>query len=123
MAKYAVNYWNALSGASHNRWHVVEGTDGMIEQVTLSMDNETGDYTRLTRFKAGADTTPFGVYQHTYPEEVFIISGRLYDQTNNIWLEQGHYANRTPGEPHGPFLCEQECIVLEISMLSQSEHT
>ncbi|WP_299013033.1 cupin domain-containing protein [uncultured Photobacterium sp.] len=120
MTKGSVKYWNALSESNHYRWHAVEGTDGMIEQVTLSKDDRTGDYTRLTRFKAGADTTPFGANQHTYPEEVFIVLGRLYDETNNTWLEQGYYANRLPGEIHGPFLCEQECIVLEISTPSQA---
>ncbi|GAB3526948.1 hypothetical protein BIT28_15665 [Photobacterium proteolyticum] len=120
MTKRAVKYWNVLAESSRNRWQVLDGTDGMIEQVTLSMDDSTGDYTRLTRFKAGADTTPFGRNRHDYPEEVFIVSGRLYDQTNGTWLEQGHYANRLPGEIHGPFLCEQECIVLEISTPSQA---
>lgn len=120
MSKHGVKYWNALSESSHHRWHSLDGTDGMIEQVTLTKDDKTGDYTRLTRFKAGADTTAFGCHHHSYPEEIFIVSGRLYDQCNDVWLEQGHYASRLPGERHGPFLCEQECIVLEISTLSQS---
>ena len=120
MTKHAVKYWNVLSESSRNRWLSVDGTDGMIEQVILSKDDITGDYTRLTRFKAGADTSPYGSSRHAYSEEVFIISGRLYDQTNDTWLEQGHYANRLPGEVHGPFFCELECIVLEISTPSQA---
>ncbi len=115
MSKHAVKYWNVLSESSRNRWQALEQTNGMIEQVTLSKDDETGEYTRLTRFKSGADTSSFGSDHHPYPEEIFIISGRLYDQTNKAWLEQGHYANRLPNEVHGPFFCEQECIVLEIS--------
>jgi quercetin dioxygenase-like cupin family protein len=115
VSKHAVKYWNVLSESSRNRWQALEQTNGMIEQVTLSKDDETGEYTRLTRFKSGADTSSFGSDHHPHPEEVFIISGRLYDQTNKAWLEQGHYASRSPGEVHGPFFCEQECIVLEIS--------
>jgi hypothetical protein len=30
--------------------------EGIAEQVTLAIDHETGDYTRLTRFLPGADT-------------------------------------------------------------------
>lgn len=31
----------------------------MAEELTLSMDESTGEYTRLTRFLPGADTSPF----------------------------------------------------------------
>jgi hypothetical protein len=58
--------------------------------------------TRLTRFLPGADTTAFGGKSHAYPEEVFIVSGRLYDRAFDLWLEAGHYASRPPGEMHGP---------------------
>ncbi|UTV30136.1 cupin domain-containing protein [Photobacterium atrarenae] len=115
MSKGSVKYWNAFAEQSRNRWKSLAGTDGMIEQITLGRDPDCGDLTRLTRFKAGADTTPFGSSCHQYPEEVFVVSGRLYDQACERWLEQGDYACRQPGEIHGPFLCEQECIVLEIS--------
>jgi hypothetical protein len=29
-------------------------------------------------------------------EEVFIVSGRLYDAAFGLWLEAGHYASRRP---------------------------
>lgn len=51
----------------------------MADELTLSLDPEIGEYTRLTRFLPGADTTPFGGKRHVYPEEVLIVSGRLYD--------------------------------------------
>lgn len=51
----------------------------MAEEITLSIDGETGEYTCLTRFFPKADTTPLGSKSHDYPEEVFIVSGRLYD--------------------------------------------
>lgn len=88
---------------------------GLRRNLTLSVDPETGEYTRLTRFHPGADTAPFGGKSHQYPEEIFIVSGRLYDQAFDIWLEMGHYASRPPGQIHGPFRTDAGCVVLEIS--------
>ena len=115
MVKSTSTYWNALAAASEDRWQAVEGLEGRVEELTLSMDDETGEYTRLTRFMPGADTSEFGGKHHAYPEEVFIVSGRLYDQAFEMWLEPGHYASRPPGEVHGPFHTETGCLVLEVS--------
>lgn len=115
-------YWNVLDDENSGNWSPIEGTDGMLEELTLSIDAETGDYTRLTRFKAGANTKSSGGKSHSYPEEIYIISGRLYDEAFDTWLEAGHYASRPPGEIHGPFICEQECLVMEISFPSQSKN-
>ena len=119
MSKSTVQYWNVLACSGKNRWKPVADTDGQLEQLTLAMDERTGDYTRLTKFKAGADTTAAGGKSHDYPEEIYIVSGRLFDVAFDLWLEAGHYASRPPGEVHGPFICEQECLVLEISYPSQ----
>src|SRR5262245_42876548 len=81
--------------------------------------SDDGEYTRLTRFRPGADTTPFGGKSHTYPEEVFIVSGRLYDHAFDLWLEAGHYASRPAGELHGPFRTDVGCVVLELSFPSR----
>jgi hypothetical protein len=115
MTKSTSTYWNALSPESRERWTPIKGLEGIAEELTLSIDPVTGEYTRLTRFLAGADTTPFGGKRHTYPEEVFVVSGRLYDQAFDIWLEAGHYASRPPGEIHGPFKTDIGCVVLEVS--------
>jgi len=48
------------------------------------------------------------------------MQGRLYDAAFDMWLETGHYASRPPGEVHGPFIAEEECVVLEMSYPSQS---
>ncbi len=120
MSKNTASYWNVLSPENSGKWEPIEGTEGMLEQLTLAMDGVTGDYTRLTRFKAGADTKKFGSKSHDYPEEIYIISGRIYDEAFDIWLEAGHFASRPPGEVHGPFICEEECLVLEVSHPSQS---
>lgn len=115
MAKTTMTYWNPLEPESQTKWKTVEGLDGIAEELTLSIDPETGEYTRLTRFFPEADTTAFGGKSHDYPEEIFIVSGRLYDQAFDRWLEAGCYASRPPGELHGPFKTEEGCVVLEIS--------
>ena len=121
MSKSTVTYWNPLSAGNENRWAPVKGLEEIAEEVTLSMDEDSGEYTRLTRFHPGADTTKFGGKSHTYPEEIFIVSGRLYDDAFGMWLESGHYASRPPGEIHGPFITDIGCVVLEVSFPNRTE--
>jgi ChrR Cupin-like domain len=115
MPKTTSTYWNTLAPENSARWTRVKGLEGMADELTLSIDGVTGEYTRLTRFHPGADTTPFGGKKHDYPEEVLIVSGRLYDAAFGLWLEAGHYASRPPGEVHGPFHTDVGCVVLELS--------
>ena len=115
MAKTTVTYWSPLSAEHKGTWQPIDGLEGVAEEFTLSIDAETGEYTRLTRFYSGADTASFGAKSHDYPEEIFVISGRLYDEAFNLWLETGHYASRPPGEVHGPFKTDVGCVVLELS--------
>jgi hypothetical protein len=89
MAKSLATYWNPLAPENAGRWAPIRGLEGMAEELTLSIDPNTGEYTRLTRFRPGADTTPFGGKSHTYPEEVFVVSGRLFDEAFGLWLETG----------------------------------
>ena len=120
MAKITTSYWNALTQANNDKWEIIEGSDGLLEQCTLAMDEKTGDYIRLTRFKAGAHTKLFGAKSHEYPEEIMVVKGRLYDGAFEQWLAVGDYASRPPGELHGPFRTDVGCVVLEISYPSQS---
>jgi hypothetical protein len=115
MAKTTATYWNPIDPENQEQWSPVEGLEGIAEELTLSIDNETGEYTRLTRFFPGTDTSLFGGKTHEYPEEIFVVSGRLYDQAFDMWLETGYYASRPPGEVHGPFKTEEGCVVLEVS--------
>ena len=115
MAKTTTTYWNPLRAENRRQWTPVAGLEQMVEELTLSVDATTGEYTRLTRFHAEADTARFGGKSHAYPEEVFIVSGRLYDEAFGLWLEAGHYASRPPGEVHGPFKTDVGCVVLEVS--------
>ncbi len=61
-----------------------------------------------------------GAKSHDYPEEIVVVSGRLYDKAFNMWLEPGCYASRPPGEVHGPFVADGDVVVLEMSYPSQS---
>jgi hypothetical protein len=115
MGKTMVTYWNPLHDNNAGKWQAIPGLEGVAEELTLSIDDRSGEYTRLTRFHPGADTTRFGGKCHNYPEEIFIVSGRLYDCAFEMWLEAGHYASRPPGEIHGPFKTEAGCVVLEVS--------
>ena len=120
MPKTTTHYWNPLDPEQQNQWQAIEGLEGQAEELTLSIDHDTGEYTRLTRFFPGADTTAFGSKRHVYPEEIFIVSGSLYDQAFDMWLETGHYASRQPGELHGPFKTDTGCVVLEVSFPNKS---
>lgn len=80
MTKSTATYWNVLGPQALERWAPVKGLEGIAEELTLNIDEESDEYTKLTRFLPGADTAAFGGKTHLYPEEVFIISGRLYDQ-------------------------------------------
>jgi len=120
MAKTTIKYWNTLCESSRDKWSPISGLESTAEELTLSIDHETGEYTRLTRFKPGANTSSFGAKCHDYPEEIFVLEGRLYDEAFDLWLEAGYYASRPPGEVHGPFRTETGCTVLEISFPNRS---
>jgi hypothetical protein len=118
--KAASFYWNPLSKENLHQWETIEGSDGNLLQLTVAEDPDTGDYTRLTKFKDGYDTRAFGAKSHNYPEEIFVVAGRLYDESFDLWLEPGYYACRPPGEVHGPFRADGEVIILEVSYPSQA---
>lgn len=79
-----VTYWNPLIPKSANFWKPIEGMESRAEELILSSDPVTGEYTKLTRFFPGADTSSFGGKSHEYPEEIFIVEGRLYDQAFDL---------------------------------------
>ena len=113
-------YWNPLANENCKEWEPIEGSDGNLYQLTIAEDPVTGDYTRLTKFKSGYSTKAFGAKGHDYPEEIFVVSGRLYDEAFGVWLEPGYYASRPPGEVHGPFVADGDVVILEVSYPSQS---
>jgi hypothetical protein len=72
MAKSTFTYWNPLDKRNDYKWEVLDGTDRLIEQLTLAIDNISGNYTRLTRFRPGADTKDIGAKYHDYPKVIMI---------------------------------------------------
>jgi hypothetical protein len=119
--KSTATYWNPLAQINSDRWEEIEGSNGNLFQLTLAIDELSGDYTRLTKFKDGYHSGFYGAKSHDYPEEIFVVSGRLYDEAFDLWLETGYYASRPPYEVHGPFLAEGEVIILEMSYPSQKK--
>jgi quercetin dioxygenase-like cupin family protein len=70
-----------------------------------------------------------GTYTHNYwcestarrspdsREEIFVVSGKVYDHTIKRWVYPGEYACRPPGQKHGPFECaaDEGAVVLLIN--------
>ena len=67
MSKSTRRYWNPLTSSE---WTSTTGLEGIAEELTLSIDEKSGEYTRLTRFFPGVDTKEFGEKSHEYPEEI-----------------------------------------------------
>lgn len=109
-----------MAEQNSGEWEIIDGSDGNLSQLTIAEDTESGDYTRLTKFKSGYSTESCGPKSHEYPEEIFVVSGKLYDQAFDMWLEPGFYASRPPGEVHGPFVADGDVVILEMSYPSQS---
>ena len=98
-----VSPWVPAPGVVQGIWHQI-----------LAYDEESGNYTGLTRWEAGVDTTPNGVVQHDYWEEVYILEGEMTDLRLNQTFTRGMYACRPPGMPHGPWQSKQGVLMLEI---------
>ena len=64
MSKSTETYWNPLLSENKLHWKSIDGMEGVAEELTLAIDEESGDYTRLTRFEPGADTSTFGPKSH-----------------------------------------------------------
>ncbi|KAK7061767.1 hypothetical protein R3P38DRAFT_2677927 [Favolaschia claudopus] len=82
----------------------------------LSADPDTGDNTVLLTHKPGS-TWGHPVCTHEYWEEVYIIEGRLFDETLKQWFEAGSYCCRPPGMLHGPFRADDLVGCREICWL------
>ena len=52
-----------IDDESSHEWKEVKGSDGHIWELTIAEDPETGDYTRLTKFKNGYSTDTISLKQ------------------------------------------------------------
>jgi hypothetical protein len=93
-------------------WRPVAGDRLGIKEKILSLDPESGDYTRLLKFPPGIQTKETLV--HDFWEEVWIVSGTLYDMVKKETYLPGFYACRPPGMTHGPYSVPHGCVTFEI---------
>lgn len=97
-----------------DKWTRVPGAvDGLFEKA-LAGDASSGNYTRILRFDPGTDTSPNGVLQHDFWEEVLIVSGSIIDLRLNETFSSGMYACRAPGMKHGPWRSPEGCVTFEV---------
>lgn len=114
MPKPEFEFFDPLASKGH-AWRPMSGdATGQLQEMILSEDPETGDYTRLLRFPPGSDTTVNGVLTHDFWEEVWIIDGAMTDTRLGQAFTKGMYACRPPGMEHGPWTSADGCLTFEI---------
>jgi len=110
MAKPEHEFFDVTSVA----WTPVSGrAEGLYERI-LARDERTGTVTRILRFDPGCNTTPNGVQEHDFWEEIYILQGAITDLTLNQTFSQGMYACRPPGMRHGPWFSKDGCMTFEV---------
>ena len=82
-----------------------------IKEKPLSVDPETGAYTRFVLFVPGFKFSH--ALQHPFWEELLILEGHMIDYGSNTLYTKGSYGLRQPGVVHGPFGTEIGCTLLE----------
>lgn len=98
---------------THTPWESVKGLPGLHKKV-LVRDPDNGNWTGMTKFEPGTDTTPLGVQRHDFWEEVLIVEGSLHDLSLNQTFTKGMFACRPPGMAHGPWVSPDGCVTFEI---------
>lgn len=93
------------------------GGPGVRERI-LSLNEETGDVTRLLKFDAGVETSE--TIAHDFWEEVWILEGELVDLGKKQTFTAGMYACRPPGMVHGPYRVPKGCMTLEFRYYERS---
>jgi hypothetical protein len=88
-----------------------EVSPSVYERV-LARDDDGVGLTRILRWDAGFASTEPAV--HEYVEEVYILSGAMYDTTLDRIFAAGDYACRPPGTLHGPWTSADGCEMLEV---------
>lgn len=92
-------------------WTPIEGEPGLREKI-LSVDPLTGEHTRLLQIDPGYSSDK--VLEHDFWEEVYIVSGEVYDHTMGKTIPTGTYSNLPPGTKHGPYSSDTGCMTIEI---------
>ena len=109
-----------IQNIDHIPWQPVTGAGvsgpGVYQKI-LSVDAETGNFTRLLKFEPGVETTE--TLSHDVWEEIWVIKGSLIDKKKNLVLTEGMYGCRPPGMEHGPYSAPTGCITFEIRYRAQ----
>jgi hypothetical protein len=114
MGKPEYEFFDPQRSPAHG-WQPMPGDrTGQLEELILSGEPDSGNYTRLLRFPPGADTSPNGVLTHEVWEEVWIIEGSLHDIQLDQTFTAGMYACRPPGMKHGPWTSPEGALTFEI---------
>ena len=119
----AANTGIGMKAIGEDDWTPLPGFDGLTQVVLsgrLDEQAKTGRRTRLVRFAPGVSTQ--GTLVHDYYEEVYLVEGVLSPATQVAGDVAGEVAPaaapafvfRPPGTPHGPFLSEGGCVLLEV---------
>lgn len=94
-------------------WVGDPAAEGVEERVLSRADDEV-TLTRISRWRAGLDTSKSGVIRHEFHEEVHLLSGELTDLTLDQTFGPGYNASRRPGMPHGPYRTATGCTMFEV---------
>jgi quercetin dioxygenase-like cupin family protein len=86
---------------------------GLTERI-LARDPGAAVATRMLRFAPGTDTSAMGIQSHEFWEEVYILSGELFDIELSETFNAGSYACRPPGMRHGPWRTPGGCTTFEV---------
>ena len=82
-----------------------------IKEKLLSVDVETGAYTRIVIFEPGFRFEK--ALQHPFWEDLYLLEGHMTDYGTNTVYTNGVYALRPAGVVHGPFGTDLGCMLLE----------
>ena len=93
------------------------GLEGKLLSGDFDESNASGHRTRIVRFAKGGRT--YAPYVHTYWEEVYLVSGEMTNTEDGTTVTAPAYVIRPPGTPHGPFLSENGCLLLEIQYFAE----
>ncbi len=94
-------------------WQPEAGIPGLYAK-TLSRCGATGSYTRLLKFLPGTTTEAAGVQSHDHLEELWIVSGAIFDLSLQQNFVKDMYANRLHHMDHGPWRAPDGAVTFEL---------
>ncbi|TYJ59216.1 hypothetical protein B9479_000205 [Cryptococcus floricola] len=90
--------------------------EGFAQQI-LAYDEETGDTTKVVSRDPGHEQHGPPQIHTDFWEEVYILSGSIYDKGLKQWFRAGSYCCRPPGMIHGPYIsCPNEGVKMFVNV-------